>query len=255
MTIRNGQNRIYNLLAPFPAVVLLGARQVGKTTLARSLAADRDSVYLDLESASDRARLSEPRLYLSGHENRPVVIDEVQRMRELFGDLRGIIDADRWRGISGGHFSLLGSASGRLLRQVNESLAGRTAYLELYPFGVLEVEADEALWVRGGFPDSILAKTDKASLIRCLAFIRTLLERDIPGYGLRIPAEPLRRFRTLLAHQQGQLLNATRLAQSLGLDAWTVTRCLDPMSGLYCARRLPCRYANVKKRLIKEPKT
>ena len=255
MIIRNSRLHIEKLLAQFPAVVLLGARQVGKTTLARSLAVDRDSVYLDLESASDRARLSEPRLYLSGHENRLVVIDEVQRMPELFADLRGIIDESRWRGSSAGRFLLLGSASGKLLRQSSESLAGRAAYLELYPFGVLEVEAHEALWIRGGFPDSFLAQTDEASLIWRMAFIRTLLERDIPGFGLRIPAEALRRFWTMLAYQQGQLLNATRLAQSLGVDAKTVTRYLDLMSGLFYVRRLPSWHANVKKRLVKAPKT
>lgn len=255
MIIRHRQFQIDKLLSQFPVVVLLGARQVGKTTLARVLAADRDSVYLDLESASDRAKLSEPRLYLSAHIDRLVVLDEVQRMPELFRELRGIIDEGRWRGKKAGRFLLLGSASGSLLRQSSESLAGRAAYVELYPFGVLETTGEEALWVRGGFPDSFLAPNDEASLTWRHAFIRTLLERDIPGFGLRIPAESLRRFWTNLAHQQGQLLNATRLAQSLGVDAKTVTRYLDLMSDLFYVRRLPSWHANVKKRLIKAPKT
>ncbi len=243
-------------LGQFPAVALLGPRQAGKTTLAEQIAKGRPSVYLDLEDPADRAKLADPALYLSGHEDKLVILDEVQRAPELFQTLRGLIDKGRRRGRRTGRFLLLGSASLDLLRQSGESLAGRIAYVELGPFNVLEADGDarETLWIRGGFPDSFLADTDKASAIWRENFIRTYLERDIPQLGPRVPAETLRRFWTMIAHVQGGMLNAAQLARGLGVDGKTVARHLDLLVDLLLVRRLPPFHANAGKRLVKSPK-
>ena len=243
-------------LAQFPAVALLGPRQVGKTTLAELIAEKRASVYLDLESVADREKLSDAGLYLSGHEDKLVILDEVHRAPELFQTLRGLIDRGRRRGLRAGRFLLLGSASIDLLRQSGESLAGRIAYVELGPFNVLEVDGDtrERLWIRGGFPDSFLAESDEASTVWRENFVRTYLERDIPQLGPRVPAETLRRFWTMLAHVQGGTLNAARLARSLAVDGKTVARYLDLLVDLLLVRRLSPFHANVGKRLVKSPK-
>ena len=243
-------------LKQFPAVALLGPRQAGKTTLARQVAGERPSVYLDLERAPDRKKLADPEHFLSRHEDRLVILDEIQRMPELFQVLRGLIDEGRRRGLRAGRFLLLGSASGNLLRQSGESLAGRIAYVELEPFGALEVGGDarERLWVRGGFPDSFLARDDEASVIWRDNFIRTYLERDIPQLGPRIPVETLRRFWTMLSHAQGGMLNAAQLAGSLDVDGKTIARYLDLFVDLLLVRRLPPLHANVAKRLVKSPK-
>ncbi len=244
-------------LDQFPAVALLGPRQVGKTTLAMDLVGARDALYLDLESPSDRARLADPERYLAGIHDRLVVLDEIQRTPELFAVLRGVIDARKREGWRTGQFLLLGSASIDLIRQSSESLAGRIAYLELCPLGIREVEAHEAdaLWLRGGFPDSFLAPDDAASHHWREAFIRTYLERDIPQLGPRVPAETLRRFWTMLAHEQGGLLNASRLARGLGVSGATVARYLDLLVDLLLVRRLEPLHANVGKRLVKSPRT
>ncbi len=243
-------------LDQFPAVALLGPRQTGKTTLSMLVAEERASVYLDLEAFADREKLSDQALFLTAHEDRLVILDEVQRMPDLFQSLRGLIDEGRRRGFRAGRFLLLGSASGDLLRQSGESLAGRIAYVELPPFNLLEVgaEAGEKLWVRGGFPDSFLAKSDAASAIWRENFISTYLERDIPQLGLRVPAETLRRFWTMLAHGQGGLFNAAHLARGLGVGGATVARYLDLLVDLLLVRRLPPFHANVGKRLVKSPK-
>ena len=243
-------------LDQFPAVALLGPRQVGKTTLAELIAEERASVYLDLEDVADREKLSDAGLYLSGHEDKLVILDEVQRAPELFQTLRGLIDRGRRHGIRAGRFLLLGSASIDLLRQSGESLAGRIAYVELGPFNVLEVDRDarENLWIRGGFPDSFLAESDEASAVWRENFVRTYLERDIPQLGPRVPAETLRRFWTMLAHVQGGTLNAARLARSLAVDGKTVARYLDLLVDLLLVRRLSPLHANVGKRLVKSPK-
>lgn len=243
-------------LDQFPAVALLGPRQVGKTTLAELIVEERPSVYLDLEAAGDRAKLADAALYLSDHEDKLVILDEVQRMPELFQALRGLIDKGRRRNLRAGRFLLLGSASIDLLKQSGESLAGRIAYVELGPFNVLEVDDDapERLWIRGGFPDSFLAESDDASAAWRENFIRTYLERDIPQIGPRVPAETLRRFWTMLAHVQGGTLNAAQLARGLGVDGKTVARYLDLLVDLLLVRRLPPFHANVGKRLVKSPK-
>lgn len=243
-------------LAQFPAVALLGPRQVGKTTLALQLAAKRPSVYLDLEAPANQARLSDPALYLASQANKLVVLDEVQRLPELFGSLRGLIDAGRRSGQANGRFLLLGSGSMELMRQSSESLAGRLAFLELGGLNLLELEPrhHEALWIRGGFPDSALAASDAASSLWREAFLRTYLERDIPQLGPRIPAETLRRFWTMLAHGQGSLFNAAALGRSLGVSGKTVGGYLDLLVDLLLVRRLQPLHANVGKRLVKAAK-
>ena len=243
-------------LAEAPAVALLGPRQVGKTTLALELAATRPAVYLDLESEADRAKLSEPELYLAQHADKLVILDEIQRTPQLFRSLRGLIDAGRRRGQGKGRFLVLGSASIDLLKQSSESLAGRIRYLELAPLDAGEVGRDrlDALWLRGGFPESLLAGSDAASLRWRVDFIRTYLERDVPQLGPRIPAETLRRLWTMLAHQQGGLLNAAAFARALAVDGKTVAAYLDLLVDLLLVRRLVPWHGNTRKRLVKSPK-
>lgn len=235
---------------------LLGPRQVGKTTLALEVARARSSVYLDLESDADRAKLAGPELYLPQHADKLVVLDEIQRMPDLFRVLRGLIDAGRRRGQRTGRFLLLGSASIDLLKQSSESLAGRIRSLELAPLDAGEIGHDrvDALWLRGGFPESLLAASDGTSLRWRADFIRTYLERDIPQLGPRIPAKTLRRFWTMLAHQQGGLLNAAALARSLAVDGKTIAAYLDLLVDLLLVRRLAPWHANTRKRLVKSPK-
>ena len=256
MLARRLKDRLLQLIDHYPAVGLLGPRQVGKTTLALEIAAGRKSVYLDLESPPDRARLSDPDQYLAEHDDDLVILDEVHRAPELFRSLRGIIDRGRRSGRKVGRFLLLGSAGIDLLKQSGESLAGRIACLELTPFDALEVPRDEldGLWVRGGFPPSFLADDDSFSLRWRQDFIRTYLERDIPQFGPRIPAETLRRFWTMLAHNQAELLNAANLARALGVSGVTVASYLDLMVDLLLVRRLPAWHRNDGKRLVKSPK-
>jgi predicted AAA+ superfamily ATPase len=244
-------------LAEVPAVVLTGPRQVGKTTLALAEAETRGALYLDLESERDRAKLAEPELYLEEHLGRLVILDEVHRTPGLFPVLRGLIDGARRGGRTTGLYLLLGSASLELLRQSGETLAGRVSYLELGPIGVLELAnhaARDTLWVRGGFPDSLLASSDARSLRWREDFIRSYLERDIPQLGPRIAAETLRRFWTMLAHHQGGMLNVAQLARNIGVDARTARGYVDLMVDLLLVRRLPAWHANVGKRLVKSPK-
>lgn len=249
------------LLSRFPAVAILGPRQVGKTTLALSLVEEigKRALYLDLELPSDRAKLSDPELYLGEHEDQLVVLDEIHRLPGIFQTLRGLIDKRRRKGKRAGQFLLLGSASIELLQQSAESLAGRIAYEELRPFSLQEVAetskgAADRLWVRGGFPDSFLAASDEESLEWRGAFIQTYLERDVPALGPRIPAETLRRYWQMLAHNQGQMLNAAQLANGLGVSGHTVARYLDIMVDLLLVRRLAPWASNAKKRLVRTPK-
>ena len=256
MIQRHVKPQLISLLADYPAVALLGPRQVGKTTLALEVADTVSSIYLDLESAADRAKLAEPELYLADHEDKLVILDEVHRVPELFQNLRGLIDRGRRKGKRVGRFLLLGSASIDLLKQSGETLAGRIAYLELPTLGVLEIEADKKddLWIRGGFPDSYLAAKDATSIAWRQNFVRTYLERDVPQLGPRIAAETLRRFWLMLAHTQGGLHNAASLARGLGVDGKTIAKYLDLMVDLLLVRRLTPWHRNVGKRLVKSPK-
>lgn len=257
MIPRSVQAALEDRLRHFPAVALLGPRQVGKTTLARVIVEAADSLYLDLENPSDLEKLADARGYLGAQRGRLIVLDEVQRAPGLFQELRGLIDERIHDGEAAGHFLLLGSASIDLLRQSSESLAGRIAYLELSPLDVREVgrEQQTRLWIRGGFPRSFLAESDSDSAVWRENFIRTYLERDIPLLGPRIPAETLRRFWTMLAHGQGSLLNAANLARALAVEGKTVAKYLDLMVDLLLVRRLPPLHANVGKRLVRSPKT
>ena len=248
--------RLIDALAHMPAVVLLGPRQAGKTTLALALGEVQGALYLDLESEQDRAKLAQPELYLADHQDKLVILDEVHRAPGLFPVLRGMIDRGRRAGRSGGQYLLLGSASPDLLKQSGETLAGRVAYLELAPLHVLETQsaAMDTLWVRGGFPQSFLASTASRSLRWRQDFIRTYLERDIPQFGPRIAAETLRRFWSMLAHHQGGMLNTAQFARNLGVDAKTAASYLDLLVDLLLVRRLMPWHANVGKRLMKAPK-
>ena len=256
MLSRRLRARLNHLLRHSPAVVLLGPRQAGKTTLALEIGKQQASIYLDLEDEDERAKLSNPARYLAEHESELVILDEVHRLPELFQRLRGIIDRGRRSGKANGRFLLLGSAAMDLLKQTGESLAGRISYLELGPFDALEIDPAkiETLWVRGGFPRSFLAESDDLSVEWRRDFIRTYLERDVPQFGSRIPAETLRRFWTMLAHNQTQILNAANLARGLGVDGKTVAGYLDLLVDLLLVRRLPPWHRNVGKRLVKSPK-
>lgn len=259
---RIAQTRLTALLDQFPAVVLLGPRQAGKTTLAfAEKASGPDVVYLDLELPSAQRQLDDPEAYFLAHPNQLIILDEVQRAPDLFSVLRGVIDIRRRQGEVNRQFLLLGSASGVLLQQCSESLAGRVAQLELTPFQAREVFPDDAsaadmnsLWVRGGFPLSWLAQSDASSLTWREAFITTYLEKDIPALGPRIPATTLRRLWTMLAHNQGELLDQSRLAGALAVSGQTVGRYIDLLCDLMLVRRLPAWSGNVGKRLVRSPK-
>ena len=245
-----------------PAVVLLGPRQVGKTTLARKIAADwpGGAVYLDMERPADRRRLDDADAYLRAQQGKLVVIDEIQRAPGLFEVLRGIIDDRRAVGQRFGHFLLLGSAALELMSQSSETLAGRAAYLDIGPVDILEATAAgidaNTLWVRGGFPESLLANDggDGTSLTWRRDFIRSYLERDVPMFAPRMPVQALGRLWTMLAHQQGSLVNQARLAGSLGVSAPAINRYIDLMVDLQLVRRLAPWSGNVGKRLVKAPK-
>lgn len=253
---RQTSQAVQSALDAQAAVVLLGPRQVGKTTLALTIAEQRPSVYLDLERDADRQILAEPDLYLDEQVGKLVILDEVQQMPDLFNTLRGQIDMRRRKGARTAQFLLLGSASNVLLHQSAESLAGRVRYVEMPPLLLDEVGSDRLndLWLRGGFPDSFQANSDRDSLAWREDFLRTYLERDIPALGPRIPAATLRRFWTMLAHAQGGLLNAAALAEGLGVSGQTVGRYLDLLVDLMLVRRLQPWHENVGKRLVKSPK-
>ncbi len=259
---RQSQQKLTQLLQQFPAVGLLGPRQVGKTTLAfAQKTLDPNALYLDLELPSAQRQLDDPEAFLMAHAHQLVIMDEVQRMPELFGILRGVIDQRRRMGQASGQFLLLGSATGVLLQQSSESLAGRVAYVELPALQASEIFTTPqsakdlgALWVRGGFPLSWLAKSDAASMTWREVFISTYLEKDIPALGPRIPATTLRRLWTMLAHHQGELLDQSKLAAALAISGQTVSRYIDLLCDLMLVRRLPAWHGNVGKRLIRSPK-
>ena len=244
------------LLDGNPAVVLIGPRQVGKTTLAHRIAGERGAVYLDLERPRDVARIADVEQFCELHADELLVLDEVHRSPGLFAPLRGIIDRRRRSGRRTGQFLFLGSASLDLMKQSGETLAGRVAYCELHPLGVSETGGGRRLrlWHRGGFPESFLAETDERGFDWRLDFIRTYLERDVPALGPRIPAETLRRFWTMLAHNQGQTFNAASFARGLDVNGVTIGRYLDLMVDLLLVRRLQPWTSNLGRRLVKAPK-
>jgi predicted AAA+ superfamily ATPase len=255
-------DRLTASLRTRPVVALLGPRQVGKTTLARRVADEltKSAVYLDLERPSDRAKLADPELFLGRQGKQLTILDEVQRLPELFPLLRSLVDERIRNGEKAGHFLVLGSASRDLLRQSSESLAGRIAYLELSPFTLDEVMRQrrrvdvERLWLRGGFPISYLAHDDAESDEWRGQFVTTFLTRDLPQLGLRLSSELLARFWTMLAHGQGDQLNAARLAASLGVSGNTVRHYLDVLTELFMVRQLRPWSGNSTKRLVKAPK-
>ncbi|MCD6187492.1 MAG: ATP-binding protein [Desulfuromusa sp.] len=254
---RNLEAELKDSLLDFPAVAVLGPRQCGKSTLAKKIIADLpDSIYLDLESPADLAKLQAPELFFSQHSDKLICLDEVQHLPEIFADLRAVIDA-RQRNTQ---FLFLGSASRDLISQSSETLAGRIAYLELTPLLYSEIDQSahslelNDIWLRGGFPDSLLARNEKASKRWRENFIRTFLERDIPQLGFRIPAPTLKRVWQMCAHNQGQLLNSSQLGSSLGVSHTTFRSYIDLLAETYMLRILPPYMANLKKRLVKSPK-
>lgn len=239
-------------LSIFPAVGLLGPRQVGKTTLVKYLILEKESLYLDLEKSSDRAKLVDPELFLKAHADKTVILDEIQLMPELFAELRSLIDDQR----EPGRFILLGSASPDLIRKSADSLAGRIGYLELTPFYLGEIDSDELqkLWIRGGFPLSFLAKSERESQLWRQNFIKTYLERDLAQIGLSTDPRLVERFWMMLANAQGGIWNAESFAKALGITRPTVNRYLEFLEGSFMVRVLAPFHQNIKKRLVKSPK-
>jgi predicted AAA+ superfamily ATPase len=263
MIIRRLEQKIMKVLGRSPSVALLGPRQVGKTTLAFRISETTPAVYLDLEDRLDLQKVRDIPLFHTENREKLIILDEIQRLPEVFVPLRSIIDKERRKGNKAGQFLFLGSASLDLLQQSGESLAGRIAYLELFPIDLLEYAQDAGehdittvneLWLRGGFPESLLAATEEDSLDWRRDFIKTYLERDIPQLGPRIPAETLERFWTMLAHNQGAQLNAAQIARSLEVSGVTVGRYLDLMVDLLLVRRLKPWTKNIGKRLVRSPK-
>lgn len=259
MIHRRLTEKVQAALQRSPSVALMGPRQVGKTTLALNIAEGMPSIYLDLENRLDLQKVSDFEAFHAENRDKLIILDEVQRLPEIFASLRGIIDKERRKGNKAGQFLFLGSASIDLLQQSSESLAGRIAYLELYPVDLLEyagqsLEKMNTLWLRGGFPESLLADSDKNSLAWRLDFIRTYLERDIPQLGPRIPAATLERFWTMLAHNQSSVFNASHLGRNLDVSSTTIGRYLDLMTDLLLVRRLQPWTSNVGKRLVRAPK-
>jgi len=256
---RQIQDDILKALDRQAVVAIIGPRQVGKTTLAFEIRKlFKDSIYLDLESYVDRQKLSDPSLFLSQYQDTLVVLDEIHRVPELFQVLRGLVDEGRRNGRKTGRFLLLGSASIDLLHQSGESLAGRIEYVNMNPLNILELGNESKtlnqLWVRGGFPDIYLAKSDADSLKLRLDFIHTYLERDISAFGSKIPAQTLERFWSMLGYEQGSLLNASKMATNLMISSQTVARYLDLLVDLLLVRRLTSYLQNPSKRLVKSPK-
>jgi predicted AAA+ superfamily ATPase len=256
MIKREAEAQINDLLKLFPAVAILGPRQVGKTTLAKQLAAGytETTLYLDLEKQADRNRLADAHSYLQNQQDKMVIIDEVQLMPELFSVLRPLIDEHR----RPGRFILLGSASPKLVKGVSETLAGRIAYTELTPVTTAELPSNISYhqhWFRGGFPESLLAKTDTASQQWLQAFMRSYVERDLENlFGVNISSITMQRLWTMLAHVSGNVWNAETFARSLGITAPTVLRYLDYLEGGFMVKRLQPWFVNTKKRLVKSPK-
>lgn len=244
-------NQLSRAVRRSPITALVGPRQCGKTTLARMFAKAKPTTFFDLESQPDLNRLQNPQMML-GSLRGLVVIDEIQAMPELFRVLRVLVD----RPENKTRFLILGSASPDLVRNVSETLAGRVEFVELTVFGLQETgqESSDLLWLRGGFPRSFLARSDRDSLAWREGFIRTFLTRDIPQFGISIPPAAMRRFWTMLAHYQGQTWNASEIGRSLDLSDKTVRSYFDILAGTFMVRQLQPWYENIGKRQVKAPK-
>jgi hypothetical protein len=256
---REIQSDIKECLLDFPVVAILGPRQCGKSTLAHYIVkGHKNSVYIDLERPSDVRKLHDAELFFTMHKDSLICLDEIQRALDIFPVIRSIVDEHQMKG----HFLILGSASRDLIQQSSESLAGRIAYLELTPFLFTEACPENEysrellfkFWLRGGFPESFLARNNDASVRWRENFIRTFLERDIPQMGFRIPAESIRRLWTMLAHNHGQLLNSSRLGESLGASHTTIRSYIDLLVQTFMIQALKPLIPNIKKRMIKSPK-
>ena len=250
--IRNIEPLLAEYLTIFPVVGIIGPRQVGKTTLAKSLAKNQSIHYLDLESAADRQKLADPVLYLQNHQDKLVIFDEIQQMPQILAELRGIIDTDR----RVGRYIILGSASPTLIKKSADSLAGRIGYIELPSFMLDEVgsQNEMKLWHRGGFPLAYLAGSDRASMIWRKNFIKTYIEKDLALLGLSAEPQTIERFWRMLASIHGNLWNSESIARSMGLTHPTINRYLDLMEGAFLVRRLQPYFVNISKRLVKSPK-
>lgn len=261
MIKRRLEDQILDRLQNSPSVALMGPRQVGKTTLAFSISESVPSVYLDLENRTDLQKAQAIEAFHRANSDKLIILDEVQRLPEVFAPIRGLIDSERRKGNKAGHFLFLGSASIDLLQQSSESLAGRISYIELFPVDAREylaspqeVDKLNQLWLKGGFPESLLAKDNKNSLRWRTDFIKTYLERDIPQLGPRVPAETLERLWIMLAHAQGTTINASKLATALEVSNVSIGRYIDLLVDLLLVRKLPPYTANIKKRLVKSPR-
>lgn len=249
-------------LEQFPAVALLGCRQVGKTTLAHHIKRiwQKPCEYLDLELTDDQEKLSEPQLFLEKQDRKLLILDEIHRVPELFPILRGIIDKRRRKGEKSGHFLILGSASPELLKQSSESLAGRISYVELNPFNVLEARESghedylDRLWVRGGFPDSYLSNSEEKSLRWRDKFIRTYVEQDIREIGPNLPADRVFKLWRMLGYDQGSQMDLSKIAANLSVTTTTVRNYIDTLCSFFLVRKLQPWHGNSKKRLVKTPK-
>lgn len=250
---RDLENTILKRLRSNPAVALLGARQVGKSTLAENILSHYpESIYLDLERPSDLNKLTDPEAFFASFDHALICLDEIQRMPEIFPLLRSVIDSNK----RNAQFLILGSASRDLIKQSSESLAGRLSYVEITPFTQAEVPAvnSQRHWIRGGYPRSLLAEEDETSFQWREDYIRTFLERDIPQLGFQIPANTMGRLWQMLAHSHGQALNSSKLAGSMGVSSHTIRKYIDLLQQTFMLRVLPPYASNTKKRLVKSPK-
>jgi len=251
---RLAEAKLHEYLKIFPAVAVLGPRQCGKSTMIKQFAQkSKKFVYLDLQNSGDLRKLQEAEFFFENNANKTVCIDEIQLAPHLFSVLRSAIDSHR----KPERFILLGSASRDLIQKTSESLAGRVGFIELSPFTkseILTIDKENKLWLRGGFPDSYLAKDNKAAYIWLEQFLRTYIEKDLQNFGINIPAIQIRRFLTMFAHNQAQVLNSSKLAESLGLTHPTIRRYIDLLENSFVMRTLQPFENNIKKRLIKSPK-
>jgi uncharacterized protein len=252
---RNITSNVLDLIKTFPVVGIIGPRQVGKTTLVKQLLSqiDKKCIYLDLELPEDFSKLHDPQIYLEQHEDKCVILDEIQRIPDLFPTLRGLIDRNR----NPGRFIILGSASPDLLKQSSETLAGRIAYIELSPINLSEIIKEHRMidhWFKGGFPEAFLADKNEFFNNWMRNFVQTYLERDLALLGLSADSVLMRRLWTMIAHYHGGIWNASTFAKSLGITVPTVNRYLNFLESAFIVRRLAPYFFNMKKRLVKSPK-